>query len=164
MMQHHARFTQGGFPAVINMLGEEISGRSDHIPTKDVTMPYHELTQNSRRRFGIWPYVVIYRYPGKLRRLQNSIWVTEMRPAATRKPLLLIRCWNWKGGSGSAQKDKREDLGSRAGLMEQKLDGLIHKDVANWTMGRSESSAVVIPLELRLLHLVSTAYVTLNSV
>ena len=48
MMEQHARFAQGGFPAVINMLGEEIACRSDHIPTKDVTMSYHELTQNSR--------------------------------------------------------------------------------------------------------------------
>ena len=51
MMEYQARIVQGEYPAVIIMLGVEISGRSEHIPAKDVTLPPHELTQETCRRF-----------------------------------------------------------------------------------------------------------------
>ena len=75
-MEHHASFT-------ISMFGAEVFGRSDYTRAKDVSTIYHELIQESRRSFGIWPYLVIYRYLGNLRRLQNSIWDIEMEPSSS---------------------------------------------------------------------------------
>ena len=51
MMEYQSRIAQGDYPTVINLLGVEISGRSEHILAKDVTLPPHELTQETNRRF-----------------------------------------------------------------------------------------------------------------
>ena len=139
MMDHQARVAQGGFPAVINMLGEEIAGRSDHMPTKDVTMSYHELIQESRRRFGIWPYLVIYRYLGNLRRLHNLIWVIEMEPNSSSEAFVIdpVLELDWEDRDlrrklkrkpmAEAGGRRLEFLESEVGKFRPHLEDAIHK-------------------------------------
>ena len=99
MMEYQARIAQGDYPAVINMLGVEISGRSEHIPAKDVNLPSLELTQETCQRFEMSS--------------ELNLGIEMSQAAAI----------NWKGGSSSAQEAEKENRGSRVGIIEQNLEG-----------------------------------------